>query len=72
LFFTCIVRAWESFRYPDSWRDLQKRGMMQNFSWDNSAREYIKMYKELLGLPTEQLLPEEKAVMGAPASGIAV
>ncbi|MGK7928974.1 MAG: glycogen synthase GlgA [Spirulina sp.] len=66
-FFTCMVRAWEGYRYTDTWKNLQKRGMAQRFSWDDSARDYIKLYKEILGLPIEELLPEEKAAMGMAA-----
>ncbi|NEO88295.1 MAG: glycogen synthase GlgA [Spirulina sp. SIO3F2] len=66
--FTCITRAWESYRYKDHWRSLQKRAMAQNFSWDNSAWDYIRMYKEMLGLDPEALLPEEHAVKGKVSS----
>ncbi|WP_204103054.1 MULTISPECIES: glycogen synthase GlgA [Spirulina sp. CCY15215] len=52
--FTCMVRAWEGYRYTDTWKTLQKRAMSQRFSWDDSARDYIKMYQEMLGIPTEQ------------------
>ena len=48
-FFTCAIRAWESFRYKDKWLELQKRGMQQDFSWYKSAVEYIKLYKETIG-----------------------
>lgn len=64
-FFTCIARAWESYRYKNHWRSLQQRAMSQNFSWDKSAWEYIRMYKELLGLDPAVLLPEEEAIMSA-------
>lgn len=50
-FFTCMVRAWEGFRYKDYWSDLQVRAMKQNFSWELSAREYIKIYHEITGTP---------------------
>lgn len=48
--YTCMVRAWEGFRYKDAWRSLQKRAMAQNFSWDNSAIEYVKLYSDILGV----------------------
>lgn len=51
--FTCMVRAWEAFQFKDQWRELQKRGMAKDFSWDNSAKEYIHLYRNLLGLPEE-------------------
>lgn len=56
--YTCLIRAWESYRYKDKWEDLQKRGMQEDFSWYKSTTEYLKVYKEILGLPTE-LTPEE-------------
>lgn len=52
--YTCLVRAWEGFHYRDAWQALQKRGMATSFSWDKSAREYIKMYRRCLGLPLEE------------------
>lgn len=52
--FTCMVRTLEAFRFKDKWQELQKRGMQQDFSWEKSAREYVKMYKEILGLPPEE------------------
>ena len=58
-FYTCMVRAWEGFRYKQQWEELQKRAMKQDFSWEKSALEYVKMYKEILGLSTE-LTEEEK------------
>ncbi|HAX89408.1 MAG TPA: glycogen synthase GlgA [Cyanobacteria bacterium UBA11370] len=52
-FYTCMVRAWEGFHYKDRWQALQQRGMRQNFSWDKSAVQYIRLYREILGLPPE-------------------
>jgi starch synthase len=57
--YTCMVRAWEGFHYKPEWRELQQRGMAQDFSWDKSAREYIKMYNSILGLPEDHLLVPE-------------
>ncbi|MEQ9668068.1 glycogen synthase GlgA [Coleofasciculus sp. G2-EDA-02] len=52
-FYTCMVRTWEGFRFKDQWTTLQQRGMRQNFSWDKSAKQYIRVYREVLGLPPE-------------------
>lgn len=57
--YTCMVRAWEGYRFKDRWEQLQQRGMAQNFSWVNSAKEYVKMYGNILGLPEEELFPSE-------------
>jgi len=53
-FYTCMVRAWEGFRFKDQWTTLQQRGMRQNFSWDKSAKQYSRTYREVLGLPPEE------------------
>jgi len=53
-FYTCMVRASEAFRFKDQWHTLQQRGMQEDFSWDNSAVQYIKMYKDILGLPQDE------------------
>ncbi|NEQ20963.1 MAG: glycogen synthase GlgA [Microcoleus sp. SIO2G3] len=53
-FYTCMVRASEAFRFKDQWHTLQQRGMQEDFSWDTSAVQYIKMYKEILGLPQDE------------------
>ncbi len=57
--YTSMVRALEGFRFKDHWQRLQQRGMRMNFSWDKSAVEYVKMYREILGLPPEET-PEEE------------
>ena len=58
--YTCLVRAWEAFRFKPQWQELQQRGMKENFSWDKSAIEYIKLYREVLGLPPEEPKPEKQ------------
>ena len=42
--FSSIIRARESFRYKDSWKKLIKRAMEKDFSWDNSAKEYLHLF----------------------------
>ena len=53
--FTCLVRAWEGFQYRDAWRELQQRGMKQDFSWSQSALAYNGLYNQVIGLPAEAL-----------------
>ncbi len=47
--YTCLVRAWESYRYTASWRKLQLRGMERDFSWQRSAQEYLEIYQSIMG-----------------------
>ncbi|HEY9651010.1 MAG TPA: glycogen synthase GlgA [Coleofasciculaceae cyanobacterium] len=65
-FYTAMVRTAEAFRFKDQWQTLQQRGMRQDFSWDLSAIEYVKMYREILGLPPEEPAQEapEQALAG--------
>jgi starch synthase len=45
----CIHRAVELFKNEKTtWRKIQKNGMSQNLSWDNSALEYLDLYKTLI------------------------
>ena len=40
--------AWalDTFRdRPEAWKRMQKRAMQQDFSWDNSAGQYIELYE---------------------------
>ncbi|MEO1521266.1 MAG: glycosyltransferase, partial [Cyanobacteria bacterium J06633_2] len=51
--YTCMVRAWEGFRFKDAWQQLQQRAMQQDFSWDKSAVEYVRIYRRAMGLSPE-------------------
>ena len=43
-----IQRALKVFQQPEEWKRLMRNGMSRDFSWENSARKYINLYKELL------------------------
>lgn len=39
-----LNRALSLYRRPDVWRAMQLAGMQRDYSWDHSAREYVKVY----------------------------
>jgi starch synthase len=41
-----LHRALQLFRKPNEWKKMQEAGMKGDFSWDVSAREYVKVYDE--------------------------
>jgi starch synthase len=43
-----VKRALKLFRRRTEWRALQVAGLRQDFSWDASAREYVKVYRKLV------------------------
>ena len=59
--FAAMIRAYEAFRFKDKWYELQKCGMRENFSWDKSAQEYIKIYKSILTLSEEETEIDRKS-----------
>jgi len=44
-----LGRAAESFHQREAWAELRRRCMVQDYSWDVSARQYGQMYREVLG-----------------------
>jgi starch synthase len=45
--YTCMIRAWEGYRYQEYWLNLQKRAMNMDFSWEKSTLEYINLYNSI-------------------------
>ena len=43
-----LQRALEAFKNPRKWRALQAAGMKQDHSWDRSAREYVRIYEQVI------------------------
>ncbi len=43
-----LGRARAAFANPGIWKKLQLAGMRQDFSWDRSAGEYVKLYERAL------------------------
>jgi len=44
-----VRRALKLFPYHSRWMNLQKAGMMQDFSWTASAQKYLSVYQKLMG-----------------------
>ena len=44
-----LALAIETWRDTRQWRALQRAGMKLDFSWDRSAREYVKVYESAVG-----------------------
>jgi starch synthase len=42
--FAAIVRALETFKHHEVWRQIQVRGMTADYSWARSARKYVDLY----------------------------
>jgi starch synthase len=45
-----LERALDVFRDRDAWTELQKRGMKTDFSWQASAKKYVKLYRQIVEL----------------------
>jgi len=44
---SALGRALQTFENRPAWRRIQKAGMREDFSWDASAREYVKVYERV-------------------------
>ena len=44
----CLRRAREIFHDSRKWKRLMQAGMKQDFSWESSAKEYVKVYRKAL------------------------
>jgi len=50
-----IREALRAFQDPTSWQALMRTGMMKDFSWNASAREYVKVYERVRQLQAAPL-----------------
>lgn len=50
-FITGLQRALDAFRDQPRWRDMQRRGMKQDWSWARSAQGYDALYDGVLSVP---------------------
>jgi starch synthase len=48
-FLAAVRTAVQAFGNPDAWRDMMRRGMRKDFSWNASAARYSELYQRLLG-----------------------
>ena len=40
-----VRRALDVYKTRETWREMQRAAMAGDFSWDVSAREYVKVYR---------------------------
>jgi len=46
MLFATVVRAFEYYKNKDIWRSLVRKAMLEDYSWEHSAKEYIELYKK--------------------------
>jgi len=61
-FFAQIVRAIETYRHKDIWKKIQINAMSKDFSWENSAKEYVALYDKALYFHEREDVPEVSAL----------
>ncbi|MCL5733461.1 MAG: glycogen synthase [Patescibacteria group bacterium] len=54
VFYGTVIRALETFKYPQVWERIQKRAMKEDFSWSSSAKEYLKLFEKAIFFHTEE------------------
>ena len=54
-----IREALRAFRDQTKWQVLMRNGMMKDFSWNASAREYGKVYDRVRQMRAAATLPEK-------------
>lgn len=50
-----LRRAIETYRQPQTWRQIVAGGMRQDWSWGRSARQYVQLYQSTLAKVREPL-----------------
>ena len=61
-FFGAVSRALELYRFPETWRQIVRRGMTRDSSWDVSAAAYEQLYAEALTTRRAQPSPALAAI----------
>jgi starch synthase len=63
--FAKLVQSYGLFQHPRIWKDLQKRAMRADFSWEASAKKYVELYRKAIHrhrrvlIAEGQIAPEE-------------
>jgi starch synthase len=57
-----VKQALHAFRDQTSWQVLMRNGMNKDFSWNASAREYVKVYERARQLHASAIVPEKVLV----------
>jgi starch synthase len=57
-----IKQALHAYRDQTSWQVLMRNGMNKDFSWNASAREYVKVYEKARQLHASAIVPEKVLV----------
>ena len=47
-FIKILIKALQKFKDKHAWKIIQQNGMKKDFSWNQSARKYAKIYFDLL------------------------
>ncbi|MBC7260978.1 MAG: glycosyltransferase, partial [Chloroflexi bacterium] len=61
--FATIVRALENYKYKDTWRRLQVKGMTADFSWNASARKYVDLYYRAIAARGKEIKLEDYGIV---------
>jgi starch synthase len=54
---TTVKRAVDTFYNKDNWKRIQINGMKEDFSWERSGKEYIKLYRLVMSNRNQPNLP---------------
>ncbi|MGI5826636.1 MAG: glycogen synthase [Patescibacteria group bacterium] len=67
-FLTAVIRALEIYQNKEVWNKIVQRTMQQDFSWDNTAKQYLDLYQKAIRIRKETLDP--RSIVGLPEEKI--